>query len=138
MSNFQERKIATREDIDVFFHHVENGAFDSMISSLESYDIDVNYSDEEGSTALILAAGAGHLSIVEELIKRGALLNAVDAMNKNALIRAVSNSQIKIIEFLLLRGANIRATFDNGVTVLEYARNLVLEKKTPERVEVSL
>lgn len=55
-----------------------------------------------------------------------------------ALIMAIKGTHIPVIETLLMRGGNIRETFDNGTTTVELARTLVLEKKTPEREEVSV
>lgn len=52
---------------------------------------DCNAVNEEGATLLMLAAGAGHLDMVEMLLKAGAKVDATDTRGWTALFKALFN-----------------------------------------------
>jgi ankyrin repeat protein len=57
----------------------------------------VNAKDEDGDTALVIAAGGGYVDIVRELLERGADVNINDTENgKNSLHYAICNVNEKI------------------------------------------
>jgi ankyrin repeat protein len=65
----------------------------------------VNATQENGSTPLMLASKYGNLQIVQLLIARGANANATDIGGKTALDRAIRFNHTDIINALRLAGA---------------------------------
>ena len=65
---------------------------EDRIQSLLSSGVDVNSTDGEGRTALMVAAGAGYASIVDRLLEAGAEDRA-DARGRTALMMAAFNGQ---------------------------------------------
>jgi ankyrin repeat protein len=55
-----------------FYDSCADGNVESLLSSLESGNIDVNYPDENGNTPLILSAKNGHTEVVTALLDAGA------------------------------------------------------------------
>jgi ankyrin repeat protein len=58
-----------------------------------------------GQTALMIAAAGGHKAVVEELIKRGAKIDRVDAAGQSAVSYARRAGAGEIVELLQARGA---------------------------------
>ena len=77
--------------------------------------VDLNVTDEEGNTALILAAGARHDEVVELLLSSGADIEARNIAKETALMRANSG---KVVRRLLLNGANVGARNSESKTAL--------------------
>lgn len=59
---------------------------------------DVNCSDYDQRTGLILAAGQGHNSVVRKLIDAGATVNQQDKLGSTALLEAVKAGHDHTIE----------------------------------------
>ena len=57
--------------------------------------------EADGVSALMLAAGGGHLAIVELLLAAGAPWNAVDRRGRCAGNHALDNSQQHVVDFLV-------------------------------------
>jgi hypothetical protein len=64
-------------------------------------------STASGVTALIVAATAGHESIVDILLDAGAAVNATDAVDGTALMYAASKGYVGIVNKLLHHGAAV-------------------------------
>jgi ankyrin repeat protein len=65
---------------------------------------DVNAKDDDGRTALMLAAEKGHTEIVQLLLERGANVNTkID--EKRILLWAAENGHTEIVQLLLKKGA---------------------------------
>ncbi|MBF0176911.1 MAG: ankyrin repeat domain-containing protein [Magnetococcales bacterium] len=60
-----------------------------------------------GHTALIHAAEAGRVDLVEELIQRGAEINLRDQWGRTALSAALHNDHREIVTLLLKHGADV-------------------------------
>ena len=86
----------------------------------------VDAADAQGCTALLRAAGGGHLPVVDLLLARGA--DATHAANSGAtpLSAAVSMRQGDIVAALLDAGASIEQRLPGGVSVLMLAAALGL------------
>jgi WD40 repeat protein len=79
----------------------------------------VNSRDEDGDTALMVAALRGLDSgTVNSLLANRANVNAKNKENDTALIFAASNDDSEILEALLNKGAHINHQNDNGYTAL--------------------
>ncbi|KAK0429416.1 hypothetical protein QR680_011369 [Steinernema hermaphroditum] len=87
-------------------------------------DIDVNIGDNEGNTALIFAAQAGHTLIVQLLIQKFPTLN-IDQVNKvgqSALIKSAIQGRIGCAKALLKAGADpYKRDYSRGFCALEWA-----------------
>ncbi|HYD19288.1 MAG TPA: ankyrin repeat domain-containing protein [Patescibacteria group bacterium] len=84
--------------------------------------VDVNARDEDVTSPLMEAARAGHPTIIEKLIAKGADHALTDKHHRNALMMAAHNNKPDAIRMLLKKGANANAqTEDGGYTALHFA-----------------
>ncbi len=97
---------------------------------------DCNYKNEEGTTALMLAAAVGNIAIVEKLIKAGAEVDATDARGWTAMMKALFNHEQNrgypdVVSELIEAGANIEHQVSYGTRPLMiaagYGEALVVE-----------
>ena len=94
----------------------------SAIEALLKGKADPNIADQQGRTALFIAAQAGHASCVEVLAKGGANLNASTGWQGSALHAAAEGGHSECIEVLVMMGANLNVTKDSdGGTALHSA-----------------
>lgn len=78
---------------------------------------DVNKSDQFFWTPLHHAAHAGHVEIVELLLKVGAPIDA-QALNRGTpLMRAIESSRSSCVDFLIKAGADVTAENSKGPAV---------------------
>ncbi|MFA1751141.1 ankyrin repeat domain-containing protein [Xanthomonas campestris] len=77
--------------------------------------------DAQGCTALLRAAGSGHLAVVTHLLGRGADPQRAANSGATPLSAAVSMRQTEIVAALLAAGAQIEHRLPGGVTVLMLA-----------------
>jgi ankyrin repeat protein len=92
--------------------------------------VPVNTKDENGKTALHIAAYVGHSEIVELLIAVGADVNAKDEDGSTPLLQAAEGTKLvepkhghnhaEIIKLLILNDADVNAKDKNGTTPLHY------------------
>ena len=87
---------------------------------------DVDSPDAQGCTALLRAAGGGHVATVELLLARGADPQRAANTGATPLSAAVSMRQADIVTALLTAGADIEHRLPGGVTVLMLAAALGL------------
>ncbi|MGV3485536.1 MAG: ankyrin repeat domain-containing protein [Planctomycetaceae bacterium] len=84
--------------------------------------VDVNVLDEDGRSALQLAAFDGHQEVVELLLEHGAQVDYADAMGRTALMFASTGPHVETVERLIEAGANINAVDgDEHFTALMFA-----------------
>ena len=84
--------------------------------------------NDEGYSAMMMAAARGHSDIVEYLVVKGAHVNVMDSSQNSALSWAVYSKNADIVSFLLERGA----AFDN---FNEYGMSCVLLASALESVK---
>ncbi|XP_068933253.1 ankyrin repeat domain-containing protein 33B [Petaurus breviceps papuanus] len=100
------------------------GFVDIVVALAECPHIDVNWQDNEGNTALITAAQAGHIIITNYLLNYfpGLDLERRNVFGYTALMKAAMQGRIECIRALMLAGADIHATDPNrGMTPREWA-----------------
>ncbi|XP_024226522.1 kinase D-interacting substrate of 220 kDa isoform X7 [Bombus impatiens] len=90
-------------------------------SFLENKRVLIDDRDENGSTALILAASKGKIHFVRELINHGADVNAEDADNWTALLCAAKEGHTDVCLELLEHGADLEHRDMGGWTALMWA-----------------
>ncbi|MEZ5308176.1 MAG: DUF3421 domain-containing protein [Pyrinomonadaceae bacterium] len=84
--------------------------------------VDVNDSDpNDGTTALMLAAGEGHGKAVEMILSAGANVNAQANDGRTALMLAAANSKSNTTKLLIKAKANLNLRDDQGLTALGWA-----------------
>ncbi|KAM7481797.1 hypothetical protein LguiB_006380 [Lonicera macranthoides] len=83
-------------------HYAARLGFANPVSQLLTADESVAYTDYFGNTALLLAASAGHVSVMKELISLCPnCCYMVNYKDRNALHVAIVNEQKNVIEYLL-------------------------------------
>jgi ankyrin repeat protein len=87
---------------------------------------DCNSRNGDGTTLLMLAAGAGHLEAVKVLIELGADVNATDPQGWTALMKALYSHEIKrgfpeIVSALIEAGADFETRIGYGIRPLMLA-----------------
>lgn len=75
----------------------------------------------DGTTALMTAAGEGHLEVVKTLLMHNAQVAAVNQEGETALHFAVRHNQPAVVSYLLEQGAAINACSKSGVSPLMIA-----------------
>ncbi|KAJ3254360.1 hypothetical protein HK103_007242 [Boothiomyces macroporosus] len=67
----------------------------------------IESSDEEGVTILMKAAYKGHLTLVEEILKRGSQVDTADNYGNTALVWAALGGKFRVVKILRAAGANV-------------------------------
>ncbi|XP_038056116.1 kinase D-interacting substrate of 220 kDa B-like isoform X2 [Patiria miniata] len=104
-------------DLFIQISHGDSAAALPLIRRL----CNVDCRDEGGQTALMCAAQAGKLELVQELLDRGADIKAIDEDKWTALIFAAKEGHLDIVKSLLAKGAEIDHTDVNGWSALMWA-----------------
>ncbi len=88
---------------------------------LSNSGININHKNNDGQTALMIAAKQGNLFIVKELLNRGAKINTVDTSGNNELFYATQGGYNGIVDLLLDESSNPNISNNNGNTPLMIA-----------------
>ena len=96
----------------------DSGCVVDFIRWLERKHLSVDTRDEEGGTALMLAARVGALDLVRSLVDVGADLDARDAAGATALAHAAEANQCACLRLLIDADADLDADSDVGLTPL--------------------
>ncbi len=75
---------------------------------------DINFVNEKGETALLIASSNGELKLAKSLIERGANVNVKDMEGKSPFTRAVLHGSRKTVKLLLDNGADISERINNN------------------------
>ena len=76
----------------------------------------IDVSDNQGRTALKIAAKLGNNNVIKALLEGGAKINAMRNFSSTALIEAVSGQQLETVKLLIQSGADVNATDEKGNT----------------------
>ena len=74
--------------------------------------VNIDFKDETGRTALMIAAQNDYLDTVKVLVENGAALNTKDRHKTTPLMQAASNGNLNIVKYLVKNGAKINAKDD--------------------------
>lgn len=86
---------------------IETEDLGGLKNFLDSRQTQVDDRDENGTTALMVAAGKGLTQFVRELMSHGADVNAQDLDNWTSLLCATKGGYLEIVELLVENGADI-------------------------------
>ena len=92
-------------ETDALLRAAREGKDDTVKSLLSSPNVNVNATDDNGSTALIEAARYGHDDVVQVLLTHGADVKAKDKDSKTALMLAVQGGHDEVVRLLKQAGA---------------------------------
>lgn len=111
-----------------------------MINKLIELKVDLNIKNNDGLSALMLAAKSNNYELVKALIENHADVNIEDDNKDTALsITAVcGNSYWEVIECLLVNGAKIDTKNNNNQTVIEKLIEIILHNDNNKKADVSL
>src|SRR5882724_8098182 len=91
------------------------------LKALVEAGAEVNVTNHEGWTPLMIAALKGHLEIARILVAKGAALEAANGSGWTALRFACSVSDLDIIKLLIENGADVDSLDDKGWSILMQA-----------------
>ncbi len=108
-------------DLQTFLDAALNGETDTIQSALDS-KFDVNSTNEQKRSGVMLAAFNGHTDIVKLLVRNGASPNLRDSSGRTALMFASTGDNQDTVEFLIVSGAKLNAVDNSeGFTALMFA-----------------
>ncbi len=102
-----EIRITKKSPAQLLFSAVEATYDEGPLTTEDLSKLDMNRRGANGTTALMLAAGIGHLEAVKSLLKHGADINALDHGGWSALRCASYYGHENCVEELLRRGADL-------------------------------
>ncbi len=111
------------------FWATRNGLY-GILKKLLECDIDLEWRNSAGDTALAVAASKKSTAVVTLLLEKGANLESTDGDSYTPLAIAVYYGQEAVVELLLEKGANIESKGDKGNTPLALAA-IKGEKESP-------
>ncbi len=100
---------------------IRSNSFINLLNLLFNKNVDLNFQDELGYTALSWASYLGNVNMVKLLIDAGADLNIKDNDGYTALMISLQNECNDIIKLLIDAGANLDIKDNNDCTVLMQA-----------------
>lgn len=83
--------------------------------------IDVNASDQQGTTALQMASACGRTAIVRELLARGAALEQANNLGWTSLLHACRRGRLDVVDILIANKSSVNARTKHGTSALVLA-----------------
>lgn len=72
-----------------------------MVRLLLEFGADVEQTNSQGCTPLVLAASNGHCDVVRQLVAAGSALGHTDTANRCALVHAARMNQLSIVKYMI-------------------------------------
>jgi len=105
---------------EAFFKAVSEGDRE-LVGSFIKAGIDVNAKEDDGRTALLIAAENGDSGMAALIAVNGADMNARDVDGYTALMYAAYRGNMELADFLLKHGADVQAKDKDGWTASRFA-----------------
>lgn len=90
-----------------------------LLGSLTNYDI--NQPNKHGTPPLLIAAGCGNIQIIDVLMKKGAVIQALDKTGANAIYYASRHGHVGTLRFLHEKKCPLDIQDKSGETALHVA-----------------
>ncbi|XP_014205049.1 protein TANC2 [Copidosoma floridanum] len=106
-----------------------------MVSLLLEFGADVELTNSQGCTALILAAARGHCDVVRRLAAAGASLGHTDMAGQCALVHAARHGRLPVVGYLLACDWVVSPNHEEGATAsgsTSTSTSLASSSSTPE------
>lgn len=119
------------EDVQELITKLFNFARTGDATLLEYIDqgVNVDLTNQDGNTFLMLAAYAGQLELVKGLIERGADVDKTNDRNQTPLAGVIFKKEDAIVDVLLDAGANPQAGQPNSIdTAKMFGRDDLVER----------
>ncbi len=107
---------ASAGDLDKGFARAVAEGDIHKLRTLIGQGADVNATNKEGETALMVASLEGRLEVAKLLVEKGANVNAKDSVGANALHYAAMGGSLDVIKYLVKMGVDTRAKTEYGDT----------------------
>ncbi len=110
----------TAVDPELVLSFVKGARFgqEQTVKAYLDRELPVNVTGDRGDTALIAAAGGGHIDIVKTLLAAGADVKKLNIEGRSALMAAALRGDEAIIKILLDSGADVKVKDQQGETAL--------------------
>ncbi len=93
-----------------------------MVRALIALGADASVKDNDGETALMIAASQDNPGIVEALLAAGVEIDATNNDGRTALMAAAFRANIDILKILLAKGADLKLKDKQGKTAYDVAK----------------
>lgn len=115
---------------EVLWAAASHGDLELVRAALDD-GVPVDAEQRHGVTALLMAAGAGHLDVVDELLDRGAKIDQRETFfGTTAIAKALGTGQTELVRRLALRGSGFDITLLLGTIESEDREVLAAFRKT--------
>lgn len=107
----------------IFFTASSDGDTDTVrdiLGGKASDFIQIDATDDSGSTPLIYASCFGHEDVVIELLRHGADVDKPDQSEWTPLMWAINNSHLEVVERLLENGASVTKKTSTGRSAVDF------------------
>ncbi len=102
---------------------LDGDATPELVERLVRYGVKVNLTDNEGNTAIIIAAGIASPEVIKALIDAGADVRLGNKKDQTALMNAASNDDLEGVRLLIQAGADVNAKNKDGESAWDQTSN---------------
>jgi ankyrin repeat protein len=98
---------------------LDRDATSELVDMLVRHGAKINLTDNDGNTAIIIAAEGANPEVLKALIDAGADVRLGNKQGQTALMNAVSGGDIESVRLLIQAGADVNARNKDGENVLD-------------------
>lgn len=113
----------------ILFNSCLNGNLE-LVEYLIEHGADIDVTDNDGENILIDACENGNLELVKYLVEEKKMdVNAKDKYGQTVLLFTCQCGNIDIVKYLVEHGADVNAKFNDGQTLLLWAKKYSFDKE---------
>jgi ankyrin repeat protein len=125
------------EHLAALLEAAERGQVSRLQEIFKEGKVNLNDKDDEGNTALMKAAGKGHITVVKLLIVQGVELDEHNEEGATALMMAAANGHVSVIKTLLYPGEAADALDGAAIKLDQAAKELGIKRKFSEHADAN-